>query len=46
MVSAVLRLWLEEEERGQDQDLGADEEEHDLATPVQLIRVDEEWENR
>ena len=45
-VCPVLRLWLEEIEAGHDEKLSSDEQEHDLAAPVELIRVDEVWEDR
>jgi hypothetical protein len=45
-IRPVLGLWLEPVEGRNNEELSADEQEHDLATPVQLIRVDEVRENR
>jgi len=40
-VGSVLGLRLEEPKSGDDEELGANEQEHDSATPVELIGVDE-----
>jgi hypothetical protein len=45
-VAPVLGLGLQKVETSHDEELGANEEEHDLAAPVELIRVDEVRENR
>lgn len=45
MVSPVLRLRLEPEQSCQDENLGTNKQEHNLAAPVQLIRVDKVWKH-
>lgn len=45
MISPVLRLRLEPEQRSQDEDLCTNKQEHDLSTPVELIGVDEVGEH-
>ena len=46
VISPVLGLRLEPEETSKNKDLSTNKQEHDLSTPVQLIRVDEVWEYR
>lgn len=45
-ISSVLGLGLEEPKSGDDEKLGTNEQEHDSATPVELIGVDEVREDR
>jgi len=45
-VAPVLGLRLEEPQCRHDEELGANKQEHDLAAPVELIRVDEVREDR
>lgn len=40
-VASVLGLGLEEPEGSDDENLSANKQEHDSATPIELIRIDE-----
>lgn len=44
-VRSILGLRLPDEKPKHDEDLSSDEEEHDLAPKVELVRVDEERED-